>query len=220
MEVPGPKSEVRSHVDPMNHRLATTWDLGLGTWDCSTCRSAAQFEQLVLLLLRVLPGFEAGRGAAQNHGRVFEPRAHDGGVAGVVARRAVLLVSVLVFFIDDDQAEIFHRRKQRAARPDDHARRAIFDARPGLAAFGVGHAGMQKRDVGESMRKAPHGLRRERDFRNEHNGALAVFDSARNRADVDLGLTASCDSKEQERFELVAIDAVRVRRPARVVARP
>ena len=97
-----------------------------------------QFEQRVFALFAVVITFERRRGRAEHDHGVFHLAAHDGHVAGVVARRFLLLVSVLVLLVHDDEPERFDRRENRRARADDDAGTALADLVPFVVPFAGG----------------------------------------------------------------------------------
>ena len=69
---------------------------------------------------------ERRRGGAEHNGAFLESRPNDGHIAGMVARRILLLVGGFVFLIDHDQPEVFERRKNGAPGADHnpaHGRR-------------------------------------------------------------------------------------------------
>ena len=91
-------------------------------------------SRLVFSGARVVIALKRWRGRTKQRHRAFEPRAIDGHVAPVVARRFLLLVARLLLLIDDDQAHDFRAarrppsasRRRRAPRP---AARATIRAR-------------------------------------------------------------------------------------------
>ena len=127
-------------------------------------------------------------------------RAQDGEVARRVAKAAfVLLERGVVFLVDDDHAEIGHRREHRRARAEHDARLARDALPPGGEALGVGERGMQHRDRhGETFAEARHELRREPDFRHQHQRAPAAAQRVLHRVQIDLGLAAAGDAIQQE----------------------
>ena len=163
-----------------------------------------QFEQRVFALFAIVITFQRRRGRAEHDDGIFHLAAHDGHVAGVVARRLLLLVRVLVFLVHDDEAERFDRRKNRRARADDDARAALADFVPFIVAFAGGQVAVQHGDkrlefAGTEPRLEPlDGLRRERNFRHKHNGALALFERVGEGLQINLGFAAAGHSMKQE----------------------
>ncbi len=94
-----------------------------------------QFEQREVAAFAVVKTFERRRGRAEHDDGMFHLAAHDRDIARVIARRFLLLVSVLVFLVHDDEAERFDRRKNRRARADDDARPALPDFVPFVVPF-------------------------------------------------------------------------------------
>ena len=78
----------------------------------------------VLAARRIGVAFERGRCRAEQHDAFLELCPNDGDIASVVARRLLLFIGSLVFFIDHDQSEIYERRENGAAGADDDARPA------------------------------------------------------------------------------------------------
>ena len=163
-----------------------------------------QFEQRVFALAAVVIAFQRRRGRAEHDHGAFHLAAHDGHVARVVARRLLLLVGVLVLLVHDDEAERFDRRKDGRARADDNARAALADLVPFVVALAGGQMAVQHRHQrlqragAEPRLEALDGLRRERDFRHEHDRALALFQRVGDGLQINLGLAAAGDAVEEE----------------------
>ncbi len=88
------------------------------------------------------------------------------------------------------------------ARPDDDADLTPRRGLPGIVAFALRERRVQHRDaVAEDRFKAPRRLRRERDFRNEHDRASAGFDDVGDRFQIDERLAAAGDTVEQQLIE-------------------
>ena len=116
---------------------------------------------------------ERGRRATENQPRPLELRAHRGGIAGVVARRRALLVAGLVLFVHDNGAQALHRREYRRAGADGDQPLTPAQRAPRVRALAIGEAGVQHRHLVSKHSAHPgHGLRRQRDFRNEQNGPV------------------------------------------------
>src|SRR5690348_2688843 len=63
--------------------------------------------------------------------------------------------------------------------------------------IGRGEATMENGDMPEPSSKSSHGLWRQRDFRNQHDRPLPRGDNLPNALQINLGLAAAGDSKEQ-----------------------
>ena len=122
----------------------------------------------------------------------------------MVAGRLLLLVGMLVLLVHDDEAERFDRRKDGRARADDDPRAALANLVPFVVALAGGQMAVQHRHqrlqrAGAEPRLEPlDGLRRERDFRHEHNRALAVFQGVGDGLQINLGLAAAGDAVQEE----------------------
>ena len=94
-------------------------------------------NQRVFVLFCIEIGLERRRGGAQNDDRIGHLGAHDGDVAGVIARRFFLLVGGVVLFVDDQQGEIVHGGENGGARADHDAGIAALDAVPLLGTLAI-----------------------------------------------------------------------------------
>ena len=138
-----------------------------------------QADEPVFSSLGIVPALEARGRAAEEHGRLLAVAAQDGHVAGMVARCLVLLIGILVLLVHDDDAQVFERRKNRAARADDDPRGPAVDLVPFVVALAVGEVAVQDRNfflhVREAGFEAFHRLRGQCDFRHQHErGAPAI----------------------------------------------
>ena len=129
--------------------------------------------------------------------------ANDRDIARVIARRFLLFVGGLVFFIDDDEPEIFERRENRAARADHDPRAAGMDLVPFIVPLAFRQMAVQDGDVvrllGEAALETLDGLRRERDFRNEHDRRLAARERGADRLQINFRFAAAGHAVEQNR---------------------
>ena len=148
------------------------------------------------------------RGRAEHDDGIFHLAAHDGHVARVIARRFLLFVSVLVLLVHDDEAERFDRRKNRRARADDDARPALPDLVPLVVPFARAQMRMQHRDerlqfAGAEPRLEPlHRLRRQRNFRHQHNRAFALLQRVREGLQINFRLAADRSRREAKRLKI------------------
>ncbi len=105
-----------------------------------------------------------------------------------------------MLLVDHDQAEPLDRREHRRARPHAHARLALAQPPPLLAALGRGEARVQHRHgLAEARDEATHDLRRQRDLGDQHDRPPAPRERTRRRAQVDLGLARAGDAVQQQR---------------------
>ena len=141
---------------------------------------------------------ERGRGGAEDDGAGLAETAHDGDVAGVVARRLVLLVAGLVLLVHDDDAEFVDGREDGRARADDDARLASMDAVPFVVALAVAELAVEDGDGGaEAGGEALDGLGGEGDFGDENDGAAPFVERVGDALEEDLGLAARGDAVEE-----------------------
>ena len=129
----------------------------------------------------------------------------------MVARRFLLLVGMLVFLIDNNEAERVHRRKNRRARPNDDARAALTDFMPLIVPLAGGQMAVQNRNErlqragAEATLEPFDGLRRERDFRHEHDGAFSLLQAMGDGLQINFGLAAARDAVEEEGARVASI---------------
>ena len=71
---------------------------------------------------RVVPALERRRGGPEQDRALLQPPAHHGDVAGVVSRRFVLFVALLVLFVNHYEAQIAYRREKSRPGADHHPR--------------------------------------------------------------------------------------------------
>ena len=163
-----------------------------------------QFEQGVFPFLRVVETFQRGGGRAEQDHCAFHLTAHDSDIARVVTRRFLLLVGMLVFLIDNNEPERVHRRKNRRARPNDDARAALTDLVPLIVPLAGGQMAVQHRNErlqrtgAESPLEPFDRLRRERDFRHQHDRAFSLLQAMGDGLQINFGLAAARDAVEEE----------------------
>src|SRR6185295_5525439 len=89
----------------------------------------------------------------------------DGYVAAVIARRLLLLVTLVVFFVYDNQPQILDGRENAGPGRYDHGCLARATASPLLSALGVLKSRVQDGDLfAESMVELTGDGRRQRDL--------------------------------------------------------
>ncbi len=136
-----------------------------------------------------VPGLGARRGAAVDDRRPGRPGAAGRHLAGVVARRGVLLVRAVVLLVDHDQAEVLHGREDRAARAQHHVRAALAHAPVLGRPLGRRQGRVPDRDVlAEAGAQAPEQLRGERDLGDQHDAPAAARPGRLDGVQVHLGL--------------------------------
>ncbi|MOA27703.1 hypothetical protein D3C78_1485930 [compost metagenome] len=108
-----------------------------------------------------------------------------------------------MLFVDDDHAQACKRGKQRRAGADDNRRFAAAGAQPHRQPFAVVKTGVQHlyRRI-EAFAKAGDGLRRQADFRHQHQRLFAGRQNVFQHAEIDLGLAGAGDPGQQPGGEL------------------
>ena len=120
-------------------------------------------------------------------------------VACVVAHAFFLLERAVVLLVDANEPQLRHWREQGRARPDGDAQLTRAQTAPHALPLGVAEPAVHDRDlVAQAGPKAPHQLRRERDLRHKHDGALAQLQRAFGGAQIDFGLARSRHALQQE----------------------
>ncbi len=165
----------------------------------STADAIRQRHEPVLPRLRVGPTLQTRRRRTQRHHRPLFARADDGHFTRVVPRGFVLLVAALVLLVHDDRTDVGDRRKHRGPRAHDDALVSPTQCGPRVEALAVAQRAVQHRHlIAEHRAKAVHGLRRERDLRNQHDGAhAALSDHVLEPLEVDQRLAAPRHAVEQ-----------------------
>ena len=130
-------------------------------------------------------------------------RAHDGEVARRISKPFVLLVRGIVLLVDHDEGQPRQRRKHRRAGADDDARMAAVRRAPGIAALAIRQGRVHHRDAAaETAAKALDQLRRQGDFRHQHQRLAAGCDGGGDDPQVHLGFAAAGHAVEQVRAEV------------------
>ena len=104
--------------------------------------------------------------------------------------------------INDDHAGAQQRRKNRRTGAEHNAGLAAAGSQPAVQALAVREARVQAdhRYI-EALFEAPHGLRGQADFRDQHQNLFAFLEQWLHRLQVDLGLATAGDAIKQERGE-------------------
>jgi len=162
-------------------------------------RALVQAQVFESPALRVVQRFQRRRRTAEHDRHAEFARAHQREIAGVVADAVLLLVAGVVFLVDHDQARVRQRREHRRTRADDDPRFAAPRRRPRGRTLAVVEPRMQRmHGHAEARAETPEELRREADFRHQHQRLPAARQAVGNRIEVDLGLAAASDAVEQE----------------------
>ena len=186
-------------------------------------RGAGAFRErgvAVALASGVLQRLQGRRGAAEHDRNGKQPGALDGHVARRVAQAVLLLEGCVVLFVDDHHAQVGERREHRRARADQDAMDAARALQPDVEPLRVRERGVQRGGGPEALPKARRGLRRQGDFRHQHQRLFAALQDFGDDAQIDLGLAAAGDAVEQVRGRRAqglndAVDGGRLRRAGR-----
>jgi len=104
-----------------------------------------------------------------------------------------------VFLVDDDQAWVLHWREQRRACADDDVCLAVTRGQPGIEALTVADVRVHKGNAGvEALLETRQCLRPQVDLRDQHQGLLACLERFADQLQVNLGLAASCNARQQK----------------------
>ena len=109
-----------------------------------------------------------------------------------------------MLLVHDDEAERIDGGEDGRARADDDAGAALADLVPFIMPFAGGKMAVQNRD--QCLQRAGtktgfeslDGLWRERNFRDEHNGAFALCERVSDGLQIDLGLAAAGDAVQKK----------------------
>ena len=147
-----------------------------------------------------------------------KPGAHYRHVAGVIDHPLLLLERGLVLLVDDHQAEIGEGQEQGGPRADHHRGRALGRRPPGDPARARRQVGMpDRRGDAEALGEALQPLRRERDFRQQHQRLPPLCDAGDDGLEIHLGLAGAGHSVEQGHGECPPGDGVTKRLAGRVL---
>ena len=109
-----------------------------------------------------------------------------------------------MLLVHDDEAERLDRRENGRTRADDDARPALADFMPLVVPLAGGQMRMQHRYerlqfAGAEPRLEPlNRLRRQRNFRHEDDGALALLERVGQRLKINLGLAGAGDAVQKK----------------------
>ena len=111
---------------------------------------------------------------------------------------------MLVFLVHDDQSQRIDRRENGRARADDDAGAALADFVPFIVPFAGGQMAVQhghqrlQRAGTEAGLEPLDRLRRQRDFRHQHNRALALLQGVGDGLQINFRLAAAGHAVQEE----------------------
>ena len=148
--------------------------------------------------------FDAGRCAAEHDRTALQLRPQDRHVTRLITGRFLLFIRRLVFLVDHDQPELGQRCEDGAAGADNDARMPVVDLVPFVVAFAGGEMTMEHRDPilyrRETALEALDRLRRQRNFRHQHQSRLAAVQGEGDRLEIDLGFAAAGHPMQEDRL--------------------
>ncbi len=171
--------------------------------------------QLVFTRGRVLEALQRRRGRAQNDRRAGDVGPRDCEVACRVAHALSLLERGVLLFIDHDQSQTGERREYGEPRAEHDVGATVVGEEPPADALQFGHGTRLRDDARARESVAESGLERgsERYLGYEYQDLLAAGEDPRNHLEIDLGLAAAGDAKEQahpKSLQLLRSQLVRV----------
>ncbi len=139
-----------------------------------------------------------GRPQHQRNALVLRPLPSH--LPGVITGGRFLLERILVFFVNHQQSQMGCGREDGTASAHDDRHAAAGNLFPVAMPLSVAEVAVQHGNGAEPLAKPGHRLRREADFRHQHDRLPAVADHFANRVHVDFRLAAAGDSVHQNRF--------------------
>ena len=171
------------HVDTLDFGQRTLLD------------AIGQFDQGILMFLRVVIGFERWRGRTEDYYRCRHFRSHHCHIARVVTWRLLLLVRRILLLVDDDQSEIADRGKHSRPRACHDSRLATANAMPLFGALRIRQPGMQDGNlVAEHLMKVGGDRRSQANFRNEQDRGAALLQHLAHAREIDRRLSRAGDA--------------------------
>ncbi|MPM68295.1 hypothetical protein SDC9_115226 [bioreactor metagenome] len=147
---------------------------------------------------RVIVALQRRRGRAEHHRGLFELAPHHRHVPGGIARRFGLFVGAFMLLVDHDQTEVGKRGEQRRTGADHDPDLSVPDAVPLRQPFAAGKAAVHHAQrVAEARPEAAHRLRRERNFRHQHDGGAPQLQRPGDGLEIDFGLARTGDAEKQ-----------------------
>ena len=163
-----------------------------------------QLHQCIFSGNGVLVRLHGRRSRPENHQRIFEFPAHHGNIPRIVARRFGLFIGRVVFLIDHDQFQIPERGEERGPGADSDLDPAVLHFHPFVVAFAVAQSAVEHADlVAEPGAEPFHGLRRQRDFRHQHDRFPAFGQHFGDGLEIDFSLAAPGYTVEQDHMSFV-----------------
>src|SRR5882672_1548786 len=161
--------------------------------------------QLVFARGRVLEAFERRRGRAQNDWRAGDLGPRDCEVARRIAHALALLERGVLLFIDHDKSQAGEGREYGEPRAEHDIGATAVGEEPPADAFQFGHGARLRDDACARESVAEGGLEggSERYLGYENQDLLASGEDLGNQLQIDLGLAAACDAKEQAHLKFV-----------------
>ncbi len=169
---------------------------------------AGHFDQGVLARAGPMPALERRRGRTQDQRNPFGLRAGNRHVAGVIAGDALLLERRFVLLVQHDQPKVRRGGEDRAAGADHHRHGPLGDSLPVPVPLGVAEVAVKDRHCTESLAESFDRLRRETDFRHQHDRLPTEMDHLLNGLDVDLGLAAASHAVDEDRLMAARVHGV------------
>src|SRR5208282_3257588 len=162
-----------------------------------TCRTRAlgQRDARVAALCDIFERFQRRCRRAQYDGYGGALGSQHREIARRVAKSLLLLVGGIMLLVDHDQRELWQGRKHGGARADDDAGLTVMRGPPGVTPQRSGESRVQYREAGpEAALKSIHELRRQGNFRDQHERLSAAANRSFDDAQVNLGLAAAGDA--------------------------
>ena len=166
----------------------------------AACNPLREREPNGFATCRVPPALQGGCRAPQNTQGPTHSGPYHSHVPGVVPRGFRLLVAAVVLFIHHHHTQVLQGRKDRRAGSYGDPLLAGAELSPRIVSLPVGEGRMEHGHiVTEVGPEAGHGLGRERDLRNQDDGAPSLsLDHLSQDFDVDQGLPRSGDAVKEE----------------------
>ena len=129
--------------------------------------------------------------------------APDRDIARRIAQAFLLLEGRVVFFIDHDQLQARHGHEHRQPGTEHNRRLSALRREKTARARRIAHAAVGADNVraGKARRDAALELRRQRDFRNQHQRLAATRQHGGDGAQIDFGLAAAGNAVQQHRVK-------------------